>query len=389
MARNRRIILVVSAVIFICVIYYASNDKLHRETSDETHKLVYLDVEGRTLPCISRGRLTTNSDSEAQDQFLCGERWSDLQEAITKMETKRLSAEDVGKYHMMKVAANKDVLLKKRVIDMFSKDPIGYVRMRNESEVLDLHCDVCALVSSSGQILGSGAGAEIDNNTCVIRMNTSPTRGYEQDVGTKTTLRLASFDMVLYRMFERQGLMQDGGMSETLVLWISNHKTVRSLVRGETMRLRRQYPTLDPYITTVKQIDYSDLVWKLETGKERKSSGTWLSTGWYTMLLALKICDRLNMYGFIESDHCYKIQPSSSKDTLQHYYEVNGPKECDFSRSQEHGQRYTHRFFTEKYVFKKWARVYNTTFHHPSWDLHRKDKRTPFMAQNHGKKKPI
>ena len=71
--------------------------------------------------------------------------------------------------------------------------------MRNSSEMgplLDalppepkqLRCDSCAVVSSAGSLSGSGHGKAIDKHTCVWRMNRAPTRGYEKDVGSKTTL---------------------------------------------------------------------------------------------------------------------------------------------------------------------------------------------------------
>ena len=56
-----------------------------------------------------------------------------------------------------------------------------------------MHCDKCAVVSSSGQLLHSNSGPEIDNATCVIRMNNAPTVDYEKDVGERTDIRLVCF----------------------------------------------------------------------------------------------------------------------------------------------------------------------------------------------------
>ena len=57
---------------------------------------------------------------------------------------------------------------------------------------LDLKCNTCALVSSSGMLLGSNAGSQIDSADCVFRLNSAPTLGYERDVGSKTTVRVVS-----------------------------------------------------------------------------------------------------------------------------------------------------------------------------------------------------
>ena len=57
---------------------------------------------------------------------------------------------------------------------------------------LILKCNTCALVSSSGMLLGSNAGSQIDSADCIFRLNSAPTLGYERDVGSKTTVRVFS-----------------------------------------------------------------------------------------------------------------------------------------------------------------------------------------------------
>lgn len=57
---------------------------------------------------------------------------------------------------------------------------------------LALKCNTCALVSSSGMLLGSNAGSQIDSADCVFRLNSAPTLGYKRDVGSKTTIRVVS-----------------------------------------------------------------------------------------------------------------------------------------------------------------------------------------------------
>lgn len=49
-----------------------------------------------------------------------------------------------------------------------------------------------AVIGSSGALLGSGLGKTIDTFKEVVRFNRAPTNGFENDVGSKTTLRVVN-----------------------------------------------------------------------------------------------------------------------------------------------------------------------------------------------------
>lgn len=71
---------------------------------------------------------------------------------------------------------------------------------------MPLKCNACALVSSSGMLLGSNAGSQIDSTDCVFRLNSAPTLGFEKDVGSKTTVRVlsvASFKSLIRETWQR------------------------------------------------------------------------------------------------------------------------------------------------------------------------------------------
>ena len=61
--------------------------------------------------------------------------------------------------------------------------------------------ETCAVVSNAGTLKGSGLGGEIDSNEFVIRFNSAPTKGYEEDVGSKTSVRILSPPILLNDMF--------------------------------------------------------------------------------------------------------------------------------------------------------------------------------------------
>ncbi|KAI4809586.1 hypothetical protein KUCAC02_018460, partial [Chaenocephalus aceratus] len=94
-------------------------------------------------------------------------------------------------------------------------------------------------------------------------------------------------------------------------------------------------------------------------------SNSWLSTGWFTMTIALELCDRINVYGMVAPDFCREPQQHS---VPYHYYEPRGPDECAMYISHERGRRGSHhRFITEKRVFAKWARTFDIHFYQPDW----------------------
>uniref|UniRef100_A0A671M8N0 ST3 beta-galactoside alpha-2,3-sialyltransferase 1 n=1 Tax=Sinocyclocheilus anshuiensis TaxID=1608454 RepID=A0A671M8N0_9TELE len=51
-------------------------------------------------------------------------------------------------------------------------------------------CRTCAVVGNSANLLGSHYGSLIDFHDVVIRINKSPPKGYERDMGSKTTHRI-------------------------------------------------------------------------------------------------------------------------------------------------------------------------------------------------------
>uniref|UniRef100_UPI0037E95D6D CMP-N-acetylneuraminate-beta-galactosamide- alpha-2,3-sialyltransferase 1-like n=1 Tax=Semicossyphus pulcher TaxID=241346 RepID=UPI0037E95D6D len=59
-------------------------------------------------------------------------------------------------------------------------------------------CRTCAVVGNSGNLKGSYYGPLIDFHDVVIRMNRGRTKGYEKDVGTKTTHHVMYPESAIY-----------------------------------------------------------------------------------------------------------------------------------------------------------------------------------------------
>ncbi|KAK1155451.1 alpha-N-acetylgalactosaminide alpha-2,6-sialyltransferase 3-like isoform X1, partial [Acipenser oxyrinchus oxyrinchus] len=192
---------------------------------------------------------------------------------------------------------------------------------------LDFHCKQCALVSNSGQMLGARKGREIDQSDCVVRMNNAPTLGYEDDVGSKTSLRVISHTSVpLLLRNETHFFRQEA--DTVYVVW-GPERNMRQDGKGRVynalVKVTEKYPDSHIYMLTREKMLECDGIFQNETGKDRAKSHSWLSTGWFTMVIAIEMCDSIHVYGMVPPYHCGRSQP---RKMPYHYYEPKGPDEC-------------------------------------------------------------
>ncbi|XP_019727760.1 alpha-N-acetyl-neuraminyl-2,3-beta-galactosyl-1,3-N-acetyl-galactosaminide alpha-2,6-sialyltransferase isoform X1 [Hippocampus comes] len=246
----------------------------------------------------------------------------------------------------------------------------GYVRIRPDrvEQFLDLHFNQCALISSSGQMRNSGLGADIDRIPCVIRMNDAPTVGYEADVGGRTSVRVVSHTSVPRLIKDRHRYFREG--ADTAYVFWGPDKNMRMDGKGTVFnalqRIAAQYPGAKLYAMTPERVQLCDDIFQNETGKNRFKSGAYLSTGFFTMILALEMCERIQVYGMINADYCRRTNRSA---VLYHYYDQVATDECLMYKVHEHKRRGGHRFITEKAIYAKWAARHKMEFTHPSWNL--------------------
>uniref|UniRef100_A0A3B3VT67 Alpha-N-acetylgalactosaminide alpha-2,6-sialyltransferase 6 n=1 Tax=Poecilia latipinna TaxID=48699 RepID=A0A3B3VT67_9TELE len=232
---------------------------------------------------------------------------------------------------------------------------------------LKMHCRTCALVTSSGHLTGSNRGEEIDHSDCVIRMNDAPCAGHHPDVGRRTSLRVVAHSSLQRVLRGRQELL-NGSQDTVFIFWGPSscmRRDGRGHVYNKLRLLKHLLPKLKVYaISRSKMLEFDEL-FKKETGIDRKSSNSWLSTGWFTMAMALELCDRINVFGMVPPDFCR----SSLRPTVPyHYYEPSGPDECAMYLLHERSRKGSHhRFITEKTVFSKWAQTLNIHFYQPDW----------------------
>nr|XP_021150795.1 alpha-N-acetylgalactosaminide alpha-2,6-sialyltransferase 3 isoform X7 [Columba livia] len=146
----------------------------------------------------------------------------------------------------------------------------GYINVKTQ-EPLQLDCDLCAIVSNSGQMAGQKVGAEIDKSSCIWRMNNAPTKGYEEDVGKRTTVRVVSHTSVPLLLKNPEYFFKETN-NTVYVIWgpfRNMRKDGNGIVYNMLKRTVESYPTAQIYVTTEKRMSYCDAVFKKETGKDR------------------------------------------------------------------------------------------------------------------------
>ncbi|KAL1023143.1 hypothetical protein UPYG_G00036910 [Umbra pygmaea] len=260
----------------------------------------------------------------------------------------------------------------------------GYTGIINKTP-LSMHCNCCALVTSSGHLIGSKRGEEIDGTECVIRMNDAPTgSNFHQDVGQRTSLRVIAHSSLQRVLRSRQELL-NASQDSVFLFWgpsSSMRRDGKGLVFNNLRLVKQLLPKLKVYVISRHKMLQFDELFKRETGKDRKSSNSWLSTGWFTMAIALELCDRINVYGMVAPDVC---RAPAQLPVPYHYYEPSGPDECSMYLSHENSRRGSHhRFITEKTVFANWARMFDIHFYQPDWSpstvVKRNSSQTPAVA---------
>uniref|UniRef100_A0A8K9UIA8 CMP-N-acetylneuraminate-beta-galactosamide-alpha-2,3-sialyltransferase 1 n=1 Tax=Oncorhynchus mykiss TaxID=8022 RepID=A0A8K9UIA8_ONCMY len=137
-------------------------------------------------------------------------------------------------------------------------------------------CRTCAVVGNSGNLKGSHYGALIDSSDVIIRMNKARTSGYERDVGSRTTHHIIYPESAI-------------DLDNTTSLLFFPFKTL-------------DLQWLPGAITTGPSICYtmhfSKITLKLWIKFWLDYYGKYPSTGFMALILALHICDEVNVYGF-------------------------------------------------------------------------------------------
>ncbi|XP_021473291.2 CMP-N-acetylneuraminate-beta-galactosamide-alpha-2,3-sialyltransferase 4 isoform X1 [Oncorhynchus mykiss] len=170
-----------------------------------------------------------------------------------------------------------------------------------------LPCKTCMVVGNGFAIKNTSLGSAINKYDIVIRLNDAPVRGYEDDVGNKTTMRLfypesASYNPSIHN--DPDTLMVLVPFKQQDVRWLKeilyNEKRIRKgfwkpppeIWLGKTSHIR----ILDPYF--LQQTASRLLRLPLNTPPKTNQIPTHPTTGILAIYVALNYCDVIHIAGF-------------------------------------------------------------------------------------------
>ncbi|XP_067364158.1 CMP-N-acetylneuraminate-beta-galactosamide-alpha-2,3-sialyltransferase 1-like [Channa argus] len=159
-------------------------------------------------------------------------------------------------------------------------------------------CRSCAVVGNSVNLKGSHYGPLIDFHDIVMRMNHGRTKGYEADVGTKTTHHLMYPESAIHLDNTTHLVLTPFKMQD--LLWL--HKTFdmgKNTMKSKSIANKDMVMILNPAF-----MKYVHDNWLQKKGK-------YPSTGFLTLALSMHICDEVSVFGF----------GADSEGNWSHYFE--------------------------------------------------------------------
>ncbi|XP_020782522.1 CMP-N-acetylneuraminate-beta-galactosamide-alpha-2,3-sialyltransferase 4 isoform X2 [Boleophthalmus pectinirostris] len=201
---------------------------------------------------------------------------------------------------------------------MLTKVLAAIDRFKESNEVENLECPTCVVIGNSFSIKNTSLGSIINKYDIVFRLNDAPVRGYEEDVGNKTSMRLfypesASSNPTLHN--EPGTLMVLVPFKLQDLRWLKeilyNEKRVRrgfwkpppQIWLGDPSKIR----VLDPHF--LRQTAERLLHIPLHSSRQPVHP----TTGILAVFVALNYCDKVHIAGF-------GYPPSNDQRHPIHYY---------------------------------------------------------------------
>ncbi|XP_077384712.1 ST3 beta-galactoside alpha-2,3-sialyltransferase 8 isoform X2 [Festucalex cinctus] len=166
-------------------------------------------------------------------------------------------------------------------------------------------CRACAVVGNSGNLRQSGHGKLIDSHDIVIRMNKAVTRGFEQDVGNRTTHHF---------LYPESAVDVSPGVSLILLPfklrdmeWLASALSTGH-VKMTYMRVKERVEADKDKVLVV-----SPAFFKYVHSRWTEGHGRYPSTGMLAIVFALHTCDQVSVLGY----------GADRQGNWHHYWEEN------------------------------------------------------------------
>ncbi|XP_066097971.1 beta-galactoside alpha-2,6-sialyltransferase 1 [Saccopteryx bilineata] len=174
----------------------------------------------------------------------------------------------------------------------------------------------CAVVSSAGSLKSSQLGKEIDDHDAVLRFNGAPTANFQQDVGTKTTIRLINSQLVTTEeRFLKDSLYNEG----ILIVWDPSvyHSDIPKWYQNPDYKFFDRYKSYrklhpeQPFYILKPQMPWElwDIIQEISPEEIQPNPP---SSGMLGIIIMMTLCDQVDIYEFLPSkrktDVCYYYQ---------------------------------------------------------------------------------
>ncbi|XP_013871499.1 ST3 beta-galactoside alpha-2,3-sialyltransferase 8 [Austrofundulus limnaeus] len=166
-------------------------------------------------------------------------------------------------------------------------------------------CRKCAVIGNSGNLRNSGHGELIDSHSFVIRINRAKTRGFEKDVGNRTTHHI---------MYPESAVDLNPGVS--LILLPFKLRDLEWLTSAlSTGEVKKTYMRVKERVNADKDkvLVVNPLFFKYVHDQWTEHHGRYPSTGMLTIVFALHTCDQVSVFGY----------GADQQGNWHHYWENN------------------------------------------------------------------
>jgi len=220
-----------------------------------------------------------------------------------------------------------------------------------------MNFDSCAVVGSGSSLLNSGFGADIDNHDAVFRINSAPTKGFQQDVGSFTTFRVSYGITCLHALMTddvpSNGICTAESTGKEYVLGAFN--LMKKDIEIHERLYKRAWGNLLYNHTKIKSAKDLHMFYHL-SGKAASYYGLEVykaTSGYNAILASLDLCNSIDLYGF-DLGHSMSLNHMPKK---AHYYDIYDTTYATKKEGQPHNFLNEWKRINQMTNTTEWARV--------------------------------